>query len=119
MKIKGYLKVNLSRPQIQSLLLAAKLEMARYKDVTSSDFTEAVNALNHVKEKLWGWLNFTDDEDKEPLTKEEWDSLLFAARVELNRYKDFEVRHLRSDLQDLDQAVLGIGAAFQIVKVKA
>lgn len=121
MKIKGAINVDLSKPQLQALYMAAKLELERYKGITLSDLTEQVKALNDGKDKIWGWINFSEVSDKEFINRMEWESLLFSAQIELRRYKElFEVRQLRGDLQDLDEAVMEISPALmQSKKVKA
>lgn len=118
MKLKGYLKLELSREELQALLLAAQLELKRYKDIPLGDWTDGVRALESAKDRFWGYLHFSQDEDKRPITQEEWEAALFAARCELLRYKGIEVRHLRSDLQALERAFMDVTSAFKMVEQK-
>lgn len=108
MKIRGAIDVNLSKPQLQALYMAAKLELGRYREITLSDLTDQIRALNSGKDKVWDWINFSREEEKRPIDRMEWESLLFAAQMELRRYKDIPVRHLRGDLMDLDDVVVNI-----------
>jgi len=113
-KIKGDINVNVSKPHLQALYMAGKLEFERYKGITLSDLTEQVKALYTGVDKVWDWINYSKDEDKRPINRMEWESLLFSAQMELRRYKDIPVRHLRADLMDLDDVVVNIELGLKI-----
>lgn len=111
MKIKGAINVTMSKPQLRALYMASKLESERYKSITLSDQTDQIKALYTGMSKVWDWINFSDPDQKPFVNRMEWESLLFAVKVELFRYKDFPVRHLRGDLMDLDDVSVNIEQA--------
>ena len=108
MKIKGAINISMGKPQLQALYIAAKLESERYKSITLSDLTDQIRALNTGMNKIWDWINFSDPDQKPFINRMEWESLLFAAKMEIWRYKDIPVRHLRGDLMDLDDVAVNI-----------